>query len=132
MRAQMKHVLKLHEQHDRGDHESPTPSGATKPTENHCRHCYVKQQHEVGEIRVRNHSDASEGSAGLLLLPLTGGERIEVRSSTPDTTAAPDKPSPSPSPLPGQRRPHQVPSSRRRPKKPIYQYASQRAGQGAS
>src|SRR4029450_1896173 len=68
MRSQMNHVLKLHEQHDRGDQESPAPAGAAEQTENHCRHCYVKQQHEVGEIRVGNHSDLA--SAARCTLPL--------------------------------------------------------------
>src|ERR1700757_889524 len=72
MSSQMKHVLILHEEHDRGDQESPAPAGAAEQTEDHCRHCYVKQQYEVGEIRVGNHSDLASAARSTLPLAVMG------------------------------------------------------------
>src|SRR4029077_3603119 len=72
MRSQMKHVMILHEKHDRGDQESPAPARAAEQTENHCRHCYVKQQDEVGEIRVGNHSDLASAARSTLPLAVIG------------------------------------------------------------
>src|ERR1043166_2045461 len=57
MFSQMQHVLILHEEHHRGDQESPAPAGTAEQTENHCWHRHIKQQHEIREIRVGNHSD---------------------------------------------------------------------------
>src|SRR5512140_3493396 len=68
----MKHVLILHEKHDRGDQESPAPAGAAEQTENHCRHRYVKQQYEVGEIRVGNHSALASAARSTLRLAVIG------------------------------------------------------------
>src|ERR1043166_4593196 len=72
MRSQMKHVLILHEEHDRGHQESPAPAGASEQTENHCRHRYVEQQHEVGEIRVGNHSELLSAARSTLPLAVSG------------------------------------------------------------
>src|SRR4029453_11874262 len=72
MRSQMEHVLILHEEHDGGDQESPAPAGAAEQTENYCWHCYVKQQHEVREIRVGNHSDLASAVRSTLPLAVIG------------------------------------------------------------
>src|ERR1041384_8606543 len=72
MFSQMQGVLILHDEHDRGDQESPAPAGATEQTKNNCRHCHVKQQHEVGEIRVRNHSDLASALRSTLPLAVIG------------------------------------------------------------
>src|SRR5215475_2891188 len=72
MFSQMQHVLVLHDEHDCGDQESPAPTGATEQTENDCRHCHVKQQHEIGEIRVRNHSDLASAVRSTLQLAVIG------------------------------------------------------------
>src|SRR5207248_9348279 len=72
MRSQMKHVLILDEEHDRSDQESPAPAGAAEKTEDHCRHCYVKQQHEVNKIRVGNHSDLASAARSTLPLAVMG------------------------------------------------------------
>src|SRR5215475_14635394 len=72
MFSQMQHVLVLHDEHDCGDQESPAPTGATEQTENDCRHCYVKQQHEIGEIRVGNHSDLASAVRSTLPLAVSG------------------------------------------------------------
>src|SRR4029077_13613439 len=83
MRSQMKHVMILHEKHDRGDQESPAPAGAAEQTENHCRHCYVKQQHEVSEIRVGNHSDLASAARSTLPLAVIGNasRKINLRGN---------------------------------------------------
>src|SRR4030095_16960049 len=72
MRSQMQNVLILHEEHDRGNQESPAPAGAAEQTENDCRHCYIKQQHEVCEIRVGNHSDLDSAVRSTLPLAVIG------------------------------------------------------------
>src|SRR6476659_254959 len=81
MRSQMKHILILHEQHDRGHQESTAPAGATEQTENHRRHCYVKQQHEVGEICVGNHSDLASAARSTLPFAVMGNvsRKINLR-----------------------------------------------------
>ena len=68
----MKHVPILHEEHDRGDEESPAPAGAAEQTEDHCRHRYIQQQHEVGEICVGNHSDLASAARSTLPLAVMG------------------------------------------------------------
>src|SRR5262249_58636135 len=68
----MQHILILHNEDDCGDQESPAPAGAAEQTENHCRHCYVKEQHEVREIRVRNHSDLANAARSTLPLTVMG------------------------------------------------------------
>src|SRR4030095_2985997 len=72
MFSQMKHVLILHEEHDRRDQESPAPACATEQTEDYRRHCYIKQQHEVREIRVGNHSDLASAVRSTLPLAVMG------------------------------------------------------------
>src|SRR6476659_738239 len=77
----MKHIVILHEEHDRGNQESPAPAGAAEHTENHCRHCYVKQQHEIGEICVGNHSDPASAARSTLPLAVMGNvsRKINLR-----------------------------------------------------
>src|SRR5262245_5164073 len=72
MMPQTKYILILHEEHDRGDQESPAPAVAAEQTEDHCRYCYVKQQYEVGEIRVGNHSDLASAARSTLPLAVMG------------------------------------------------------------
>src|SRR5689334_12603656 len=72
MRSQMKHVLVLHEEHERGDQESPAPASAAEQTKNQRRHCYVEQQHKIGEIRVGRHSDLASAARSTLPLAVMG------------------------------------------------------------
>src|SRR5882724_7387800 len=72
MFSQMQHALILHDEHDRGDQESPAPAGAAEQAENHCRDRYVKQQHEVGEIRVGNHSELASAARSTVPLAVMG------------------------------------------------------------
>src|SRR5215470_10446016 len=72
MFSQMQHVLILREEHDGRDQESPAPAGAAEQTESDCRHRYVKQQHEVREIRVGNHSDLARAVRSTLPLAVMG------------------------------------------------------------
>src|SRR6478736_9761530 len=74
----MKHIVILHEEHDRGNQESPAPAGAAEHTENHCRHCYVKQQHEVGEICVGNHNDLANAARSTLPLAVMGNVSTKI------------------------------------------------------
>src|SRR6266403_5087405 len=68
----MKHVVILHDEHDHGHQEGPAPACAAEHTEDHCRHCYVKQQHKVGEICVGNHSDLASAARSTLPLAVMG------------------------------------------------------------
>src|SRR5258705_8990332 len=68
----MKQVLILDEEHDRGDQENPATAGAAEQTEDHCRQRYIKQQHEVGEIRVGNHNDLASAARSTLPLAVMG------------------------------------------------------------
>src|SRR5215470_10835564 len=79
----MQHILVLHDEHDCGDQESPAPTGATEQAENQCRHCYVKQQHEVGEIRVGNHSDLASAVRSTLPFAVIGNasRKINLRGN---------------------------------------------------
>src|SRR6476620_12607773 len=79
----MKHIVILHYEHDRGNQESPASVGAAEPTENHCRHCYVKQQHEIGEICVGNHSDPASAARSSLPLAVMGNvsRKINLRGN---------------------------------------------------
>src|SRR5262249_14881525 len=81
MFSQMQYILILHHKHDRGDQESPAPAGAAKQTENHCWHCSVKQQHEVGEIRVGNHSDLASAVRSTLPLAVIGNASRKINLS---------------------------------------------------
>ena len=56
----------------------PAPAGPAEQTENHCRHRYVKQQHEVGEIRVGNHSDLASAARSTLPLAVMGNESTKT------------------------------------------------------
>ena len=72
MLSQLEHILELHDEHDSGDQQCPLPSSAAEQTENDRRHCQVKQQHEVGEIRVWNHSDFDSAVRSILPLAVMG------------------------------------------------------------
>src|SRR5215475_15686985 len=72
MFSQMQHVLILREEHDGRDQQSPAPAGAAEQTENDRRHCYIKQEHEVREIRVGNHSDLARAVRSTLPLAVMG------------------------------------------------------------
>src|SRR5207247_535079 len=79
----IKHVVILHQEHDRGDQENPAPAGAAEQPEDHCRHRYVQQQHEVGEIRVGNHSDLASAARSTLPLAVMGNvsRKINLRGN---------------------------------------------------
>src|SRR5262245_37139077 len=93
MFSQTQHVVILHDEHDRGDQESPTPAGAAEQAENHCRDRYVKQQDEVCEICVGNHSDLASALRSTLPLAVIGkaSRKTNLRGNMYDGRRSPSR-----------------------------------------